>query len=604
MIHLESTKGRMKLIQESIGYKDPVGVKKLILEDKFNVHTEHWELISILGDCINDENLKVCPGFVSVCESCMNYILDVGNPKELLLALLEQADGFNDSTKFSTFLNLIEKTVLKIDSNQLNSLELALETLSDCLNTLELPRTFDIDGEGRRGHDLDPLVEKINTDVHAYLNFLAVFVDKLTAKEERETSLVQKQKKIFVKYLLKILEYPLVYLDLQAKDINGRIVKSGEVQNVECLMQQLTVLWPSISELINDCLQINQRLLRKKRRKENECEEMIYESSDEPVSMLALSCLSYLLHVEGYGQHDLPCLFTQQGVMESNLPFVLAMMKREETEVRIKGVQLFQCLLEKLGEDTVLTYEDLDRPEYFKLLDVLFDIMIRCPVRGVREQCVKIVPSFIHLFCHEARYQIFLKFFGTLKHSGAFGYCVQLFKNQMEEIMTNPWTGSPTAEMFLGINLRRIFILITSLPEGPATDMVEKSDRIIAVLNLIRYLILKDPPEANRTGFWDFFKHLEKNFLKPIQLGLDMSKEHYRLEIIGLEKDNVSKDSSEEQVEMSVSVAGFSLPKMAREQKVSIMSQALNTLDLITSLLARVNELVEQQKKMEIKLAL
>jgi hypothetical protein len=36
---------------------------------------------------------------------------------------------------------------------------------------------------------------------------------------------------------------------------------------------------------------------------------------------------------------------------------------------------------------------------------------------------------------------------------------------------------------------------------------------------------------------------------------------------------------------------------MARGQKMAIMRMALNTLDLITSLLVRVNELVDQQKK-------
>lgn len=598
---VETTEERMKLIKECISYKDPIGVKKLILEDKFNVESEHWELVSILGDCITEENFKNCPSFVSVCERCMNYILKVGNPKELLLALLEQADGFNDSTKFSTYLSAIEKTILKIESNQTYSLELALETLSDCVRKLELPKNLDLEGEERRAQDLDPFVGKINLNVQAYLNFLSVFVKRIDETKTKESGGVQKEKKILVKYLLKILEHPLVFLDLQAKEVNGHIVKSSAVKCVECLMGQLTVLWPRISDLIEDCLKNNERLRRRKKRKVDENEEMFCASFDEPVSVLALSCLSYLMYVEGYGQHVLPCLFTKQGVMESNLPFVLTLMKKDESEVRLKGVQLLQTFLHSLDEDTVLSYEDLDRPEYFRILDNLFDIMIRCPVRDIREQCVKMVPGFIQLFCFEARYQIWLKLFGTLKHAGAFGYCVQLFKNQMEEIMTDSVTGSKTARIFCGMNLKRIFLLMTSLPEGPATDLVECSDRVIAVLNFMRFIILKDPPQTNLTGFWDFFGHIEKEFLQALQLGLDMSKGHYKLEISGLEDGNVSNESSKEQVEMSISVAGFRLPKMARGQKIAIMNQALNTLDLITSLLVRVNELVEQQKKAENK---
>ncbi|XP_053401771.1 glomulin-like isoform X1 [Mercenaria mercenaria] len=594
---VESTEERMKLIRECISYKDPIGVKKLILEDKFNEESEHWELISILGECINKENFDACPCFVSVCERCMKYVLNVGKPKELLLALLEQADGFDDSVKFSTFLGLIEMVISKLDSNQFYSLELALETLSDCVSRLELPKILDLEGEERRAPDLDPFVDKINTDVTEYLNFLSKFVHQLTSSKDKE-SVVHRKKKVLMKYLLRVLEHPLVYLDLQAKEVNGRTVKSGSVLCMEHLMVQLTSLQPRITDLINDCLKHNERLSKRKRIRLDTDEDACSESFDEePVSMLAMSCLSYLMFVEGYGQHEMPCLVTKQGIMESNLQFVFTLMKKEESEIRLKGVQLFQSLLQSLNEGTVLAYEDLDRPEYFQILDALFDIMIRCPVKDIRQQCVQIVPGYIQLFGPEARYQTFLKLFGTLKHAGSFGYCVQLFKNQMEEVIADPWTGSKTAHIFCGINLKRLFLLMTSLPEGPATDLVESSDRIIAVLNFIRYLVLKDPPQTNMTGFWDFYPHLEKEFMKPLQLGLDMSKGHYRLEITGLEEGNQSKESNEEQVEMSVSVAGFRMPRMARGQKIAIMNMALNTLDLITSLLVRVNELVEQQKK-------
>ncbi|XP_060587268.1 glomulin-like isoform X1 [Ruditapes philippinarum] len=591
---VESVADRMNLIRECVSYKDPVGVKKLILEDKFNEESEHWELISILGECITQENFDTCPGFVTVCERCMKYVLNVGKPKELLLALLEQADSFSDSVKFSTFLGLLEMVILKLETNQFYSLELALETLSDCIRNLELPKSLDLEGEERRAPDLDPVVDKINTDVAEYLNFLSKFVNCLTVSGCKESEL-QKKKNTLVKYLLRVLEHPLVFLDLQAKEVNGRTVKSGSVNCMERLMGLLTSLHPRFTELIDDSLSHNKRLDRRKRIKLDTSEDVSFE--EEPVSMMALSCLSYLMFVEGYGQHETSCLITKQGIMESNLKFVVALMRKEESEVRLKGVLLFQHLLGILNEGTVLSYEDLDRPEYFQILDALFDIMIRCPVKDIRQLCVQIVPGFIQLFDSRARYQISLKLFGTLKHAGAFGFCVQLFKNQMEEIIADPWTGSKDSHIFCGINLKRVFLLMTSLPEGPATDLVENSDRIIAVLNFIRYLVLKDPPKTNLTGFWDFYPHIEKEFLKPLHLGLDMSKGHYQLEITGLEEGSQSKKSLEEQVEMSISVAGFKMPKMARGQKIAIMRMALNTLDLITSLLVRVNELVDQQKK-------
>lgn len=593
---VENTEERMKLIKECISYKDPIGVKKLILEDKFNEETEHWELISILGECINKTNFETCPGFVDVCERCMNYVINVGNAKELILALLEQADGFEDSVKFSAFLQLIEKTILKLKSNQVYSLELALENLSDCVCVMELPRNLDLDGEERRAHDMDPFVEKINADMQVYLRFLSVFVNQVLeeATDKDMVSKVQKQKTLLVKYLLRVLEHPLCYLDLKTTEINGRVMKSNSRICVERWMFLLTKLQPEVTYLINSSLKHNERITKRKRMKlDTDMDGEI--SEEEPVPILALSCLSYLMYVEGFRQNAECCLITKQGIMEDNLQFVLMMMLKQESEVCRKGVLLLQQLIGNLDEGTILTYEDLDRPEYFRILDAMFEIMIHCSVKDLREHCVRMVPNFIQLFDHEARYQISLKLFGTLKHAGALGYCIQLFKNQMEEILGN-WTGSKSAHLFCGLNLKRIFMLMTTLPEGAATDLVENSDRIIAVLNFIRFLVLKDPPNTNLSGFWDFYPHIKKEFLKSLQLGLDMSKGHYKLEVTGLEDGNQSKASNEEQVDASISVAGFKMPKMARGQKIVIMNQALNTLDLITSLLVRVNELIDQQR--------
>lgn len=595
-ILVESCEERMKLIRECISYKDPIGVKKLILEDKFNDETVHWELISILGECINKENFDICSPFVEVCERCMKYIINVGSPKELLLALLEQADGFGDSLKFSVFLQLIQKTLLMLKTKQVYSLELSLETISECLANLELPKDLDLEGEERRSHDLDPYVAKINEDIKNFLHFLLPFVNQVVESNAQgaENNEMGRQKVLLLKYLLKVLGHPFVYLDLSITEVNNKQVKSNTRLCLEHLMSYLVKLQPDLGELIEESAKKNADILRRKTMLAVESNENLMQ---DVVPMLALSCLSYLKHVEGFGNRDMSCLFTKQGIMEDNLKFVLFLVLKPESEVRRKGVMLFQHLLGLLSEDTQLCYEDLDRPEYFKILDSLFDIMIFSSVRDLREQCLKIVPGFIQVFGNEARYQIFLKLFGTQTHSGAYGYCVQLFKNQIEELLCGQHPGSKAFSLFTGLNLKRIFLLITRLPEGPATDLVENSDRIIAVLNFIRYLVLRDPCNKNLTGFWDFFPHIDKEFLTPMMTGLDMSKGHYRLEMTGLEEENTSRMTDGAQVEMSISVAGFKLPKMARGQKIAIFKQALNTLDLITSLLVRVNELIEQQKR-------
>ncbi|KAL4234220.1 hypothetical protein ACF0H5_005873 [Mactra antiquata] len=591
-IEIKSTEDRMNLIRECIDCKDPVGVKKLILEDKFDDESAHWELLSLLGPCVSQENLELCPGFVDVSHRCMNYVIKIGKAKELLLALLEQAEELGDSVRFATFLQLIQNTILKITSGRVGCLEIALETLANCIRNLELPEDMYHEHEERRAQDLDPVVAKINVDVKEYLDFFKPFVEEVRLDVESEVKNCAKQREILVKYLLKVIDHPLAYLDLTAREENGLVIKANSRLHMETVTGYLMKLTPNISALIDSSNEETNRLMRKRKHTEMDSELL----ADIP-PVLSLCCLSYFMHVEQFEQTSLSCLVTKKGIFESNMKFIQILMLRQENEIRRKGVALFMTLVKELPPGIVFEYEDLDRPEYFGIIGAIFDIMIHSPDRELRQCCVKVFPSFIQYFCYEARYQISVKLFGTLTHAGAYGFCVNLFKNQMEEILSNPEMCSEDAEFFIGLNLKRIFLLICNLPEGPATDLVENSDRIIAVLNLMRYLILRDPPKKNLTGFWNFIKELETDFLKPLQVGIDMSKGHYALEVEGIEKGNDSKATNEEEVEMSVSVAGFKMPKMARGQKIAVMRQALNTLDLINSLVVRVNELLEQQVK-------
>lgn len=597
MEDIEDIEERMSLIRECITHKDPLGVKKLILEDKLKDDTKFWELISSLGECVNKDNLQTAPGFLDVCERCLRYVINVGNAKELLLALLEQADSFDDCVKFKTFIDLIQRCILKLTSKQQFSLELALETLADCIAKLELPDNIETDEE-IRAEELDPDIENMNTFLTAYLDFLVPFVDQVDLSKLNSLSTtteddILNQRKFLTKYLLRLFEHPLSSLDLTAKEGHAGLgVKTNARIRGEQALDLLLKLNRSVYEIVDKSLEHNELIMQRLRSQPNAGTAEL-----EQVSNLALGCVEYLVLVENIVDFGQPGVVWGLGILEMSLPLVLSLLSKPLSAPRKKGVDLLKILLPQYPK--MMSYEDLGRPEIFPILGSLFDIMIHSPMKSMRQDCVQLVPRYIQLFQEEGRYQMFMKLFGTLNHAGALGYCVQLLKSQLDELWADKWTGSKSAHVFTGVNLKRLFLLITSLPEGPATDLVENSDRIIAVLNLIRYVVLRDPLKQNMTGFWDFCQEIERDFLEEVQTGLDMAKAHYQVEVTGLEEGKKGKAGGDDDVEMSVSVAGFKLPKMARGQKIAIMKQALNTLDLITSLLVRVNELIDQQGKLQ-----
>uniref|UniRef100_A0A8C6FEV0 Glomulin n=1 Tax=Moschus moschiferus TaxID=68415 RepID=A0A8C6FEV0_MOSMO len=104
-------------------------------------------------------------------------------------------------------------------------------------------------------------------------------------------------------------------------------------------------------------------------------------------------------------------------------------------------------------------------------------------------------------------------------------------------------------------------------PQGKYTYL----DRIMALLNLLRYLI-------------------ENNFLRPLHTGLNMSKAHFEAEIKNSQEVQKSKDHC------SLNTGREEIPNMPPEMQLKVLHSALFTFDLIESVLARV-ELIETKTK-------
>uniref|UniRef100_I3NB80 Glomulin, FKBP associated protein n=2 Tax=Marmotini TaxID=337730 RepID=I3NB80_ICTTR len=119
--------------------------------------------------------------------------------------------------------------------------------------------------------------------------------------------------------------------------------------------------------------------------------------------------------------------------------------------------------------------------------------------------------------------------------------------------------------------------------------------RIMASLNLLRYLVIKDNENNSQTGLWTELGKIENNFLKPLHTGLNMSKAHYEAEIKNSQENSQAVQKSKDLC--SVTVGGEEIPNMPPEMQLKVLHSALFTFDLIESVLARVEELIEIKTK-------
>lgn len=186
----------------------------------------------------------------------------------------------------------------------------------------------------------------------------------------------------------------------------------------------------------------------------------------------------------------------------------------------------------------------------------------------------------------QGKYTLFRCLLSTSNHSGVEAFIIQNIKNQIDISLKktqNKW--------FTGPQLISLLDLVLVLPEGAETDLLQNSDRIMASLNLLRYLVIKDNEKDNQTGLWTELEKIENNFLKPLHTGLNMSKAHYEAEIKNSQEVQKSKDHC------SLNVGREEIPNMPPEMQLKVLHSALFTFDLIESVLARVEELIETKTK-------
>uniref|UniRef100_A0A2C9KQ70 Glomulin n=1 Tax=Biomphalaria glabrata TaxID=6526 RepID=A0A2C9KQ70_BIOGL len=595
---IEDPEKLLAQIIECIQQRDSKSLKTYILEHKLKEDSIFWEMILNLGSCITTEMNENDPGFFDVCIRCLVYIIKVGNPKETLLALLEQIDNFIDDTKFKSFLPLVQTTILRMSAKLFHSLDITLGTVSSHIKSLPLPENVQLEGEEIKVFHMDKIVVRLVDNLQAYLDFLEPFVEKIDIGSLRSSeSLVLK------KHLISVFDQPLCYLIL-TYDPQKDKVKSDSRLCAEHAMRLLCRTETDFHRFIQ-----NSKLQSKKAEsRENShlppeadvtdiCEVWDFKMN---VSSLAAACLVYLIHVEHLGVEKLPFIYRHDYMLEHHLDMISLLIQNSNYPINFKGLLLCDRLV-SLVQKNSYTAEHLDNPLFMSVLNDVINIMINCPVRDHRGLATKMYPLFISLFNEAGRYQIYMTVLLTNSHSGLKGYTITLLKNdiaeQVRKLKNKEAQSDVTEDYFAGKRLHKILKLAFVLQDKETTDMLEHSDQIISCLNLLRFLAIADPKVSNLTGFWDALLFIDKDFLSPLRLGLDLSKAHYQLELTNTMDEKNSDRNTNKDTDVSVVVGGMTLPSMNRHEKLELIGKALNTHEVMQSLLCRVSELIDQQQK-------
>nr|KAG5712707.1 hypothetical protein BaRGS_029762 [Batillaria attramentaria] len=553
----------------------------------------------------------------------------------MLLALLEQVEGFKDDLLYITVLPCLKDVLLRLPVKRGRSLELAMDTLGDHIAAIPAPQNWMLEGEETKLLETDETVRRFLEVIPAFLDFMQPFLEIGDKAAAGDISMSNRRWEVRVlkKHLVLLLRHPLVFLDLRYDATTGA-PKTYSRECAEQVVKGLEHVERNFYRLVLEAREQPKTARKDKSggaaessrgdKERDEVEEMVAENvenelrasgevpdvKDEEeevgeVPELAAACLAYLVQAEGLGLQRWPCVHSHRHLLHAMLAFIRMLLTHVAHTAVYKGLALLSFRLSLLP-DSSLPAASLDDPDFTAAVLDLIHVMTRCPIRELRQMGLSVFRSVFSKIDVSGRHQLMRSVLTSCEHAGVKAVLVGMVKDEVDAALRTckddvPDTKERQAECeFLGPKLEVLLRLATKLPDGAASDLLEESDVVMATLNLLRYLVLRDPRERDQTGVWVMMRWIEQEYLAALRTGLDMSVGHYRLELDNMMKNTQGHSQGGKggsDVTASLSVAGRDLPPMSHDQQMTVMHSALTTFDMMKCVLSRLCELIDAKQK-------
>lgn len=516
-----------------------------------------WDLIPIICKHLteivktNNKDLYCCS------DKLINIVAVTANPEECVLQLIEELEEARDDTEFVTLLKPLQTVLSRVQAKHEHSFAWSLGAIKNYVEKLEIPESLNLEGDEKILTDADPTVDRIT---RLYLDLLP-FCDVFMEESFKTTT----QCKTFRNFLIHLLGKPLAYLNME---------KEGKTESRARRIAG------------NLCQKIMKVLIDPICIAEYECDEQDILKS----APLACAVLFYLIYGEHFVTEKIPKVYDPIYVFQRYLHLVSALNEDHQFIIN-KSLKLADAFVKSV-KGLNLTYQLLDSDAHRNFFKVISNTITYNPSENYRRLGLRILQDYVDSFEIRGRYLLIYNMINTVNRPSLVGYMVTYYK----EILNNALTKDSKciSPYFSGEKLFNLLKSFCYLHKGEESDLVELADQIIASLNLLRYLAIRD--KTNLTKIWDYFDTLERVFFTPLKKGLLLSRAHYELKINDLQEEMKTTRGANSHSSASITVGGQLLPDMPHEEKMNVLTSAVTAFDVMESLLARVVELVESRK--------
>ena len=296
---------------------------------------------------------------------------------------------------------------------------------------------------------------------------------------------------------------------------------------------------------------------------------------------LSVPTYVYLLLGERLCQDKMPSVYTNIFLLRSSSLHILTLIK-QTNQIRIhKGLILLRNLLNHFKQQS-LTGSEAEDPSLLSLLPPLVSVIIHQEVEELRQLGFSCYSQFVKMFSVRARFSLYKFLLHTISHSGLLGWTVTSLKDAIAACLVS----DQYIELYSGSSLSELVTPLFKLKDGAKTDLLEISEELLATLNFVQFLLVRD--KDNRTGISDWRDHII-SWTDQITEGLDMSMAHYQQKLREPQEDAMPG--------VGVMVGGRELPPMDQKQMKEVLFSALNTFSIIQFNLGMVKDLLNRENK-------
>lgn len=533
------------------------------------------------------ENYLSQPLLYEACEYILNLFAKKCHQQGILFEFLELIETVKDDDVFRSILKALQVILLNQSESKTRSLEYTLNSIEDYIQELELPKLFKKKYLEEEEEKLLENDEKVRRILMNYLT-LGLFYQPILAQVVENTSVVSNifrstkynRRNVLFCFILRLLGKPLLHLDL-SYDEDSQKVKTYSREVAENIVESLCKLHVNVYDLLK-YVEIQCRWPAKDKIDDDMTNIFLHP---EKFPLQQTGILFYLIIGEGICYESVPKVYDPKYIFNMGLHLVYELISANESIIP-KGLKLCKKMLMNINE--FIKADELDNDIFMDFCNGLIKNIIYSPSKPNRKTGLEVLRMYILKFDTAGRFLLIKNIMKTSTHKGLIGYLTTLYK----DIIFEKIDCEIISQHLSGFNLKQLlFNHICKLENGVQCDLTDSSDQIIAALNFLLGLIIRD--KQNKTGIKDHIKSLQSGFLSELRYALDFSRAHFKEEYERVKNGPAYNDKTKSMdIEILNDEAG--LDEITKERKLEMLNSALMMFDLIDFQLARVTETIDR----------